>query len=290
MSSSLTLRRSVLFVPASNTRALEKSRTLNCDAVIIDLEDAVAPAAKSAARAAAVGALSASRSGHQERVLRINPAGTPWHADDLRAAAGSGADAVLLPKVDDPAAIQAASAALASAGAPDSLALWAMAETPQGILNSGAIASASDLLRVIVMGTSDLSKAMRLPPDPGRTGLQAALAHSVLAARAHGLDILDGVFGDLTDDAGFRASCQQGKKLGFDGKTLIHPGQIATANEVFGIPPAEIERARQIVAAWESAAASGKGIAVSDGQMIEQLHADEARRLLALGELIVRRS
>lgn len=275
-------RRSVLYLPGSNQRALAKATGLATDALIIDLEDAVAPDAKLQARTAALAAIRAAGFGQREVVLRVNGLDTPWGADDLAAAAASGADAVLLPKIDDATALQAAASLLRKSTAPDQLALWVMAETPAAILNIAEIARADPTLAVIVMGTSDLGKALRLPADPLRLGLQAALGQCLLAARAAGLDILDGVFGDLGDEAGFKESCLQGKALGFDGKTLIHPRQIATANEVFGVSEAELTRARRILAAWENAAAAGQGIAVVDNQMIESLHADEARRLLEL--------
>ena len=282
-------RRSVLYMPGSTPRALDKARSLDVDAIIMDLEDAVAPQAKSAARDNVLGALRAGGYGHRELVVRINGPDTPWGAEDLKAAARSGADAVLLPKIDTAEQVRQAAQALDDHGAPASLALWLMAETPAGIENISAIAAADPRVRVIVMGTSDLAKALRLPGDPDRRGLQMALSRCVLAARAQGLDILDGVFGELGNEAAFRESCEQGKALGFDGKTLIHPRQVAIANEVFGVAESALERARHIVAAWEQAAADGRGIAVVDGQMIEGLHAEEARRLLDLAAAIANR-
>jgi citrate lyase subunit beta/citryl-CoA lyase len=273
-------RRSVLYVPGNNARALEKARTLAADALILDLEDAVSPAAKAAARQAACAA--AGTYAGREAVIRVNGLDTPWGADDLIGAAVSGADAVLLPKIDDAQGLQAAARLLRQSSAPKDLALWVMAETPAAILNIAEITRADPALAVIVMGTSDLGKALRLPPDPLRSGLQAALGGCLLAARAAGLDILDGVFGELDNEAGFKEACLQGKALGFDGKTLIHPRQIAAANDIFGVSEAELTRAGRIVTAWEKAAADGQGIAVVDGQMIESLHVEEARRLLAL--------
>lgn len=269
-------------MPASNQRALQKARTLAADCLIFDLEDAVAPAAKAAARTSLLAALDEGGYGNRELVIRTNGLETPWGAADIDAAARSGAHAVLVPKVSEPADIERAAQQLARAGAPDNLALWAMAETPAAVLQIDAIASAHPALAVIVMGTNDLAKALRLPADPGRTGLLASLGRCQLAARARGLDILDGVFGDLADESAFRVECFQGKVLGFDGKTLIHPSQIALANEIFGVTPDEVRRAEAVVSAWEAAAAEGRGIAVLDGQMIEHLHAEAARRTLAL--------
>ncbi len=282
-------RRSILYMPASNERALQKARELDIDGLILDLEDAVAPSAKEDARDRALATIAQGGYGHREVVLRINALSSPWGPTDLAAAATSGADAILLPKIDSADDLQAAAQSLRQAGAPSHLALWAMAETPLGIINIVGIAAADPRLQVLVMGTSDLGKALRLPKDGKRVGLQAALAHCVLAARAHGLDILDGVYGDLTNEPAFRAACEQGKALGFDGKTLIHPRQISATNEIFGVSAPELARARKIVDAWEQAAAAGEGIAVADGQMIEELHAADARRLLALGEAIAQR-
>lgn len=277
------LRRSALYMPGSNARALEKARTLAADVVIMDLEDAVAPEAKVAARAAVVQAVGAGGFGDREVVIRINGLDTPWAADDLAAVAGSKAGAVLLPKVEDGPQLRETIRRLDQAGGTQ-LPVWVMAELPQAVLAIDAVASLAPRVAVIVMGTADLARAMRLPADPQRLGLLGALSHCVLAARTRGLDILDGIFAEFRDPAGFRDACQQGKALGFDGKTLIHPDQIAAANEVFGVSAEEAAEARRIVAAWDAAAASGRGIAVLDGRMVERLHADDARRVLALHE------
>lgn len=277
------LRRSALYMPGSNARALEKARTLAADVVIMDLEDAVAPEAKVAARAAVVQAVGAGGFGDREVVIRINGLDTPWAADDLAAVAGSKAGAVLLPKVEDAPQLRETIRRLDQAGGTQ-LPVWVMAELPQAVLAIDAVASLAPRVAVIVMGTADLARAMRLPADPQRLGLIGALSHCVLAARARGLDILDGIFAELRDPAGFRDACRQGKALGFDGKTLIHPDQIAAANEIFGVSAEEAAEARRIVAAWDAAAASGRGIAVLDGRMVERLHADDARRVLALHE------
>jgi citrate lyase subunit beta/citryl-CoA lyase len=269
-------------MPGSNPRALEKARSLPADALIFDLEDAVSPQEKPAARDQVIDAVNRGGYGHREVVVRVNGADTPWGADDLRALAGTTADAILLPKVDDADTVAFSREQLSHAGAPKDLPLWIMAETPNGVLNIREIAGCDPALAAIVMGTSDLARALRLPADPQRLGLQSSLGLCVLAARAEGLDILDGVFGDLDAPDAFFESCRQGKALGFDGKTLIHPRQLEAANEVFGVSATEVEQAQRIISAWDKAVADGKGIAVVDGQMIEQLHVDMARRLVAL--------
>jgi len=282
MTQTIRPRRTALYMPGSNQRALDKARELAADVIIMDLEDAVAPDAKEAARANVVAAVAAGGYGRREIVIRINGYGTPWWKNDLVAVATSGADAMLAPKINGADLLSKLGDLLAINGAPDSMRLWAMAETPTAILNIDSIANADPRLEVIVMGTSDLAKGLRIPPDPDRTGLLPALTASILAARAHGLDILDGVFGDLTDDDGFIRSCEQGRKLGFDGKTLIHPRQIEAANRLFGVSEVDVAYAAEVIEAWEAAVAQGSGIAVVDGRMIENLHAEDARRVLAL--------
>lgn len=274
-------RRSALYVPGANARALEKAGSLDADVIIIDLEDAVAPEAKVPARKAVVQAVAAGGFGRREIVIRVNGLDTPWGADDLTAVAGSRADAVLFPKITGARELREALRLLDSLGG-SRIPAWVMAELPQAVLEMDPIASLAPRVTVLVMGTADLAKALRVPPDPLRLGLLPALGQCVLAARARGLDILDGIFTDLRDEPGFRDACQQGKALGFDGKTLIHPAQIAAANEIFGISAAQAREAERIVTAWEAAAAAGSAIAVLDGRMVERLHADEARRLLAL--------
>jgi len=272
-------RRSVLYVPGSNARALEKAKTLTADGLILDLEDAVLPAAKLSARAAVLAAVTAGHFGHREVVIRINGFDTEWGLQDLKAMALSGVDGILLPKVDGAASLLKAAYVLEQLGAPDTLRLWSMAETPRGVLDIDAIARSTPRLGVIVMGTADLGKALRAPEQPGRTALVPALAHCLLAARAAGVDILDGVYTRLTDASGFRAECTQGKQLGFDGKTLIHPGQIDACNEIFGVSADEAASAGELIAAWESA---GAGVAVHAGRLVERLHVEEAERQLAL--------
>jgi citrate lyase subunit beta/citryl-CoA lyase len=279
-------RRSVLYMPGSNARALEKARTLPADALILDLEDAVAPAAKEEARRQAVAAVSAGGWGRREVVLRVNGAATPWGAADLAAAARSGADAVLLPKVSDPEELRAAGRALAAAGAPEGMALWAMIETPRGVLRAAEVARATPRLAALVAGTSDLVKDLGARHTPGRLEVLTSLSMVLLAARAAGLVALDGVHLDLQDDAGFEAACRQGRDLGFDGKTLIHPRTIEAANRAFTPEPAEVERARRVIEAHEQAEARGLGVVVVDGRLVEGLHVEAARRLVALAEAV----
>jgi citrate lyase subunit beta/citryl-CoA lyase len=275
-------RRSALFMPGANARALERARTLPADALVFDLEDAVAPEAKPEARRLAVAAASSGAYPGREVVVRVNALGTPWGADDLAAVAGSGADAVLLPKVESPGDVRRALEALAARGAPARLAIWCMLETPRGILDAAAIAGADARIAALVMGTSDLTKELRARHTPDRAPLLTSLGLCVLAARAHGLAALDGVHLDLEDDAGFAAACRQAADLGFDGKTLIHPKQIAAANAAFAPDAEDVARARRVIAAHAEAVAAGKGVAVLDGRLVENLHVAEAERVLAL--------
>lgn len=282
--------RSVLYAPGANSRALDKARSLPVDGLILDLEDAVAPDAKALARDAVVAALSEGGYGYRRRIVRINGLDSPWGEADIAALAGAGADAILLPKVESPQAVRAAVAALDAAGGPTDLPLWIMAETPRGILEIDSIAAAHPRLQVLVMGTSDLAKELRVRHTPGREGLLASLGLCVLAARARGLEILDGVYLDLQDESGFAAACEQGRDMGFDGKTLIHPKQIEPANRVFGISAEALQQAQQIIVAWRAAQTSGRGVCVVDGRLVENLHVEEAERLLAMHEVIRDRS
>jgi citrate lyase subunit beta/citryl-CoA lyase len=234
-----------------------------------------------------VAALSGGDWGRRERVLRVNAAATPWGADDLAAAARSGADAVLLPKVSDAGELRAAEQALTAAGAPPSLRLWAMIETPRGVLRVAGIAAATPRLAALVAGTSDLVKDLGARHTPGRVEVLTSLSLVVLAARAEGLAALDGVHLDLQDDAGLEAACRQGRDLGFDGKTLIHPRTIEVANRVFTPDPAEVERARRVIEAHREAEARGQGVVVVDGRLVEALHVEAARRLVALAAAVV---
>ena len=282
-------RRSVLYVPGSNARALDKARTLPVDGLILDLEDAVAPAAKEEARRAVGAVLATGGFGHREVAVRVNGPATPWGADDLAFAARSGADAVVLPKVEAAEEVRAAERALEAAGAPPGLALWCMMETPRGVLAAPAIAGASPRLALLVMGTSDLVKDLGARHTPARTEVLVSLGTVLLAARAHGLSALDGVHLDLADDAGFAAACRQGRDLGFDGKTLIHPRTVETANRAFAPTEDEVAQARAIIAAHAEAIAAGRGVVVVDGRLVEALHVEAARRLVALAEAIARR-
>ncbi|RPH76961.1 MAG: CoA ester lyase [Candidatus Rokuibacteriota bacterium] len=289
MSGDVRLRRSVLFMPASNARALARARTLPADALVFDLEDAVAPDAKPEARRMAVAAASAGGYAPREVVIRVNGLDTPWGRDDLAAVAGSGAGAILLPKVESATTVHDALGVLKETGAPAGLALWAMLETPRGILRAEAIATAPRVA-ALVMGTSDLTKDLRARHTPDRLPLVTSLGLCVLAARAHGLAALDGVHLDLDDEAGFLAACRQAAAMGFDGKTLIHPKTIATANEAFAPAPDEVARARRIIDAHADAVARGQGVVVVDGRLVENLHVQEARRVVALATAIAARA
>ena len=279
-------RRSVLYMPGSNERALEKARSLPADGLILDLEDAVAPEAKTLARRQVAAAVKAGGFGRREVIVRVNGLDTEWVADDVAAVAHCGADAILFPKIQSAADVLQAILMLERAGAPAALPIWIMAETPRCILNMDSIAGASPRLTCIVAGTSDLGRELRIRPTPARDGAVGALTMIVLAARAHGLDALDGVHLDLADAAGYEAVCRQGRDMGFDGKTLIHPKQIADANRAFAPSEAEIEAARTITAAWKEARAAGKGVVVVSGRLVEKLHVEEAERLIALNGAI----
>ncbi len=283
-------RRSALYMPGSNGRALEKARSLDADVLLLDLEDAVAPASKPEARRLVVEDLARGGHGHRERVVRVNGLATPWGADDLAAAARSPADAVLLPKVEGADEVREAERRLDAAGGPPELPLWAMIETPRGVLRAAEIAAASPRLACLVMGTSDLVKDLRARHTPSRMEVLASLSIVLLAARAHGLAALDGVFLDLSDDAGFEASCRQGRDLGFDGKTLVHPRTIEAANRVFSPGADEVDRARRVIAAHAEAEADGRGVVVVDGRLVEALHVAEARRLVELAGAIAARA
>ena len=282
-------RRSVLYTPGSTARALEKGREIPADALILDLEDAVAPDAKESARRQVVDAVRAGGYGHRELAIRVNGLDSPWGAEDLRAVAAAGADAILLPKVESAAMVEEAERRLRQAGGPERQALWCMMETPLGILRAEAIAGASPRLACLVLGTSDLVKDLRAAHTPQRLPVLAALSLCVLAARAHGLAVLDGVHLDLSDDEGFRAVCVQGRELGFDGKTLIHPKTVPVANAVFAPSEAEVAQARKIIAAHAEATAAGKGVVLLDGKLIENLHVEMARRTMTLADAVAAR-
>lgn len=285
-------RRSVLYMPGSNARALEKAKGIAADALILDLEDAVAPDAKAQARDQVCAAVKAGGYGQRELVIRINALDTPWGRDDLAAAVAAGPDAILLPKPGTGAAIADMEAAMREVGAGDGTKLWAMVETPLAILNIGEIAGAARIagsrLTCLVMGTNDLVKETRADLSTNRRPALFWLSATVTAARAHGLDVLDGVFNNFKDAEGFLKECVHGRKLGFDGKTLIHPDQVAKANEVFAPPAAEVEWARKIVAAFDLPENKGKGVITVEGRMVELLHAEMGRRTLAIADAIAK--
>ncbi|MCH8167633.1 MAG: CoA ester lyase [Proteobacteria bacterium] len=279
-------RRSVLYLPGSNERALEKARGLPADGLILDLEDAVAIAGKEVARGLVAEAVGRRAFGRREVIVRINGLDTPWGEADLAMAAAAGPEAILLPKVEDAATVPAVASRLASLGAPERTRIWAMMETPLAMLNAPQIAASSPRLACLVMGTNDLVKELHGEHTESRTPVLTALGLCLLAARAHGLAILDGVCNAIRDEDALRASCHQGRAMGFDGKTLIHPAQIAAANEIFGPSEAELDLARRTVAAFAEAEAAGRGVAVVDGRLVENLHVENARRLLDQAEAI----
>lgn len=278
-------RRSVLYLPASNARAVEKARDIPADAVIFDLEDAVAPQAKPAARAQACAAITSGRYGSRELALRCNGLDTPWGAADLAAAAEAGPAAVVIPKVDGAEHLGQVADALERAGAPESTRIWAMVETPAAIFAIREIAS-FDRVAAIVVGTNDLAKELRAALVPGRAPLLPHLATALLGARDARITALDGVFNDIRDLAGFEAECVQGAQLGFDGKTLIHPSQVEVANQVWAPSDSDVDYARRVIEAFDEAARGGHGVATVDGTMIENLHVDNARRTLAVADAI----
>jgi citrate lyase subunit beta / citryl-CoA lyase len=279
-------RRSVLYMPSSNPRALEKAKTIPCDGLILDLEDAVAPDEKPVARDAACAAATSGEYGNRELTIRVNGADTEWHEDDLAAACAAGPDAIVVPKVSSADAVLALVDAMAGHGAPDHTKLWAMVETPYAMLHAEEIAAASERLTVLVMGTNDLAKELYAEHVPGRQPLLAGLGLALLAARATGKTIIDGVYNDVKNVDGFLAECRQGREMGFDGKTLIHPGQVEAANETFAPSEQAIEDARGILAAWD---ARDSGVVTYNGRMIENLHVESAQRTLAVAEAIAAR-
>ncbi len=281
-------RRSLLYMPGSNPRALDKARSLPADGLILDMEDSVAPDAKQLAREQITAALEEGGYGHRELMVRINAFSTEWANDDIKAicAAATAPDAVLIPKISTAADVIEAISAFEAAGCADSVDMWIMAETPLCILNIAEIASAHPRLKGLVLGTSDLSKDTRVRHTPDRLGFITALNLCVYAARANGLDVIDGVQLDLEDDELLRISCEQGRDLGFDGKSLIHPNQIVAANTAFAPDEQEVAAARHIIEAFEQARAEGKGVVVVKGRLVENLHVEEAQRQLALADAI----
>jgi citrate lyase subunit beta / citryl-CoA lyase len=279
-------RRSVLYMPGANERALEKAASLPADALILDLEDAVAPDAKADARDRVCEAASSGRYGRREVAIRANAADTAWYADDVAAIAAAGPDALLVPKVGTADEVHAIERALEAGGAPDRTRIWVMVETPAAVRNAYAIASASERLSVLVVGTNDLAKELRAEHVAGRAPLVTALQQLVVGAREAGRAIVDGVFNDLDDAEGFEAECLQGRQFGMDGKTLIHPKQLEPANRVFAPSDDEVAHAREVIAAFEEAEREGRGVVTVNGRMVENLHVEQAREAVARSEAI----
>lgn len=290
---SIRPRRSVLYMPGSNARALEKARTLPADGVILDLEDSVAPDGKAEARARVAETVKAGGFGPREVIIRINGLDTPWGQDDLDAAAAARPDAILLPKVERVEQLVTVGRRLEALGTPADTRVWAMIETPLAILDIRAIAAAGrdplTRLSVFVLGTNDLAKETRAALVPGRAPMVAWLTQAVLAARAFGIEVIDGVWNNFQDMDGFNAECAQGVSFGMDGKTVIHPTQIGPCNDAFSPPEAEVARARAIIAAFALPENAGKGVITLDGRMVELLHAEMAKRTVAVADAIAAR-
>jgi citrate lyase subunit beta / citryl-CoA lyase len=287
-------RRSVLYMPGSNARAIEKARTLPADAVILDLEDSVAPDAKAAARQQVMDAVTAGSLGAREVIVRINGLDTQWWLDDLNAVAKAKPDAVLVPKVSSPDHLEDVAERLVDISADQKIRVWAMMETPLAMLNARDIAAAArdveTRLTAFVMGTNDLAKETRAKITPGRTAMLPWLMNCVAAARAFGLDIIDGVYNELADADGFARECSEAREMGFDGKTLIHPNQIAACNAAFSPSAEEVAQAQKIIAAFDLPENRDKGVVQLEGRMVERLHAEMARRTVAIAQAIEVRS
>lgn len=280
-------RRSVLYMPGANERALEKAKGIDADALILDLEDSVSPDAKEIGRENVCAAVRSGEYGHRELAIRVNSIGTQWHDDDIKAAAAAGPDAILVPKVESAAQVRELVAKMEAAGAGESTQLWAMIETPLALLHAEEIAAAHDRLTVIVMGTNDIVNETYGLHVPGRNPLVlTSLAWTLLAVRAAGKVIIDGVYNNVKDPEGFNAEAQQGREMGFDGKTLIHPTQVEPANTIFSPSDADIERAEGMIEAFDEAAREGKGVATFNGKMVEELHIRDAKRILAFAEVL----
>ncbi len=285
MTDSLRPRRSVLYMPAANARALEKAKAISADALIFDLEDAVAPDSKDTAREQAAAAAASGEYGRRELTIRCNGLDTPWGADDLAAAAAAGPSAVVIPKVSGVEGLAEVAKRLEAGGAPDHTRIWAMVETPLAIFSVREIA-AFERVEVLVMGTNDLAKEIRAEPVPGRAPLYPHLATAILAAREAGVVILDGVYNDVRDPEGFEVEARQGFEMGFDGKTLVHPDQVEPTNRIWAPTEDQVVHARRVIEAFDEAKAEGKGVVTVDGRMIENLHVDNARRTLAVADAI----
>ena len=282
--SDFTPLRSVLYMPSSNERALEKAKSIACDGLILDLEDAVAPDAKPAARESAAAATASGDYGRRTVTIRVNGLGTQWHDDDIVAASQAGPAAIVVPKVDSADDVARLVTAMEKAGAPDHTLLWAMVETPVAILDALAIARSSERIGAFVLGTNDLVKELYAEHVPGRAPILPSLHTALLAGRAAGIAVIDGVYNDVKDTEGFLAECEQGRQMGFDGKTLIHPGQVEGANRAFAPSEQAVEDARGLIAAWEDG--KGAGVVTFNGRMVENLHVESARRTLAIDEAI----
>ena len=286
-------RRSILYMPGSNARAIEKARELPADGIILDLEDAVAPEAKAMAREQIKNALEKGGFGDREVFVRINGLDTRWWVDDLHAVADARPDAVLVPKISDPHQLQDLAARIVDMGTDPHIRVWAMMETPLAMINVGAIAAAAldseTRLSGFVMGTNDLAKDTRARIVPGRAPMLPWLTNCVAAARAFGIDILDGVYNDLGNAEGFADECRQARDFGFDGKTLIHPRQIEACNDAFSPAPEEVDAARKIIAAFDLPENQGKGVIQIEGRMVERLHADMARHTVEIADAITQR-
>jgi len=284
--SDLRPRRSALYMPGANDKALEKAKTLPTDAIIFDTEDSVAPDMKEAAREKVAAAVASGEYGNRELTIRVNSLETQWSTDDLRSAAAAGPSGIVVPKINSAADVAEVERIIEAAGVPDHTRIWAMLETPAAIENALEIATSSERLEVLIMGTNDLAKELRAALVPGRGPLLWGLGRSVNAARYAGKTILDGVYNDVKNPEGFAAECAQGAEMGFDGKTLIHPTQVEPCNEAFSPSADEIDYSRRVIEAFDEGLAAGKGVVTVDGKMIENLHVDNARRALAIAEAI----
>ncbi len=284
--SELRPRRSVLYMPGANDKALEKATTLPCDAIIFDTEDSVAPDVKAVARDKVAAAVASGAYGNRELTIRVNSAETEWHTDDLRSAAAAGPSGIVVPKVNSAAEVATIERIIEAAGVPDHTRIWAMLETPSAVEHAVEIATSSERLEVLVMGTNDLAKELRAALVPGRAPLLWGLGRCLNAARFAGKVILDGVYNDVKNPEGFAAECAQGAEMGFDGKTLIHPTQVEPCNEAFSPSAEEIDYSRRVIEAFEQGLADGVGVVTVDGRMIENLHVDNARRAIAIADAI----
>jgi citrate lyase subunit beta/citryl-CoA lyase len=277
-------------MPGANERALEKAKTIDADALILDLEDSVAPDAKEQGRDNVCAAVRSGEYGHRELAIRVNSIGTAWHDDDVKAAAAAGPDAILVPKVESAEQVRSLVAAMEAAGAPEHTQLWAMIETPRALLHAEEIAAAHDRLTVIVMGTNDIVNETYGLHVPGRNPVVlTALSWTLIAVRAAGKVVIDGVYNDVRNEEGFLAEARQGREMGFDGKTLIHPSQVEPCNEAFSPSEADIERAQGLIAAFDEAAAAGAGVATYNNKLVEELHVRDAKRILAFADALATR-